>query len=166
MQTKPFHQVVKNIRPCLVLLALSCFIVQAYAENMYASEPERDIFHQEWERATDEELAALRGGFILPNGVHVDMNLEKFVHLNDVLVHSSSVQLPGEEMVLQVGMQNMVSGSMTVPELSTFVQNTLDSQHIETLTKINIEISNVKGVIANGGNQRVFTDFLAPALLR
>ncbi|SDW33206.1 hypothetical protein SAMN05216309_10946 [Nitrosomonas europaea] len=166
MKTGHFYLMVKNIRSCLVLMVLSCFTVQTYAEDVTVRLSVQNIHHPEWERATDEELAVLRGGFVLPNGVHIDMSLEKFIHLNDVLVHSSSLQLPGAGVVLQAGMQNMVSDSITVPELSTFVQNTLDSQHIEALTTINIEVSNLKGIAANGGGQQVFTEFLAPALLR
>ncbi|BBL35794.1 hypothetical protein Nstercoris_02070 [Nitrosomonas stercoris] len=145
----------------LPLILMAGLTTSACAEDGLSG---RDGFYQEWERATDAELSALRGGFILPNGVHINMSLEKFVHLNDVLVHSSSVQTP-KNMLLQVGMQNLVPGSVAAPQLSTFIQNSLDSQYIEAITKINIEVSNLKGVV-NGGNQRAFTEFLAPALLR
>lgn len=165
MKIKYLHRVVKNIRSCFVLLILSCFVAQAHAEHVDAR-LSKHIYQPEWERATDEELAALRGGFILPNGIHIDMSLEKFIHLNDVLIHASSIQYPGEGAVLQAGMQNMIANSVTIPEVSTYVQNALDGQHIEALTKINIEVSNVRGVMANGGSQRIFADFLAPALLR
>lgn len=167
MKTGNFRLTAKAVRARLILLVLSCFMVQAYAEDMNTRLAARDVFHQEWERASDEELAMLRGGFILPNGLHIEMSLEKFVHLNDVLVHASSVQYPGDGVVLQVGVQNFVSGSSAAPVLGTFVQNALDSQHIEALTKINVEISNMKGVMANGGgNNGIFTNLLAPALLR
>lgn len=166
MKIVNFRLMTKTIQAYFVLLTLSCFMVQACAEDVNAESTARNIFHQEWERASDEELAMLRGGFILPNGLHIDMSLEKFIHLNDVLVHTSSVQYPGDGVVLQVGAQNIVSGSSVVPVPSTFVQNTLDSQHIEALTKINIEVSNMKGVTANGENSGIFTNFLAPALLR
>lgn len=166
MGTGNFHLIVKATQLYLVPLVLSCFVAQVHAADMNAGLPVQNSFHQEWERATDKELSMLRGGFVLPNGIHIDMSLEKLVHLNDVLVHSSSLQLPGAGVVLQAGMQNMVSDSITVPELSTFVQNTLDSQHIEALTTINIEVSNLKGIAVNGGSQHIFTEFLAPALLR
>ncbi len=166
MKTARSNLLPKSIRSCLVLLILPYFMVQAHAEGVDAGLTKQDAFKQEWERASDEELDSLRGGFILPNGMHINMNLEKFIHLNDVLVHASTIQYPGEGSVLQAGMQNMIANSVSIPEISTYVQNALDGQHIEALTKINIEVSNVKGLMANGGNQRVFTDFLAPALLR
>ncbi|SFU43533.1 hypothetical protein SAMN05216339_102217 [Nitrosomonas eutropha] len=166
MRIKSFRLMVKNIQSCLAMLILSCSMVAAYAEDLNTRTLTQDHFHQEWERATDEELSTLRGGFILPNGIHIDMNLEKFIHLNDMLVHSSSMQVPGESVVLQTGMQNLAPDSVAMPQLSSFIQNTLDSQHIDALTKINIEVSNLKEVMANGSNHRVFTEFLAPALLR
>lgn len=166
METGNFRLIIKAIQLCLALLILLCFGTQLRADDVNAGSSVKNSFHHEWERATDEELSMLRGGFVLPNGIHIDMSLEKFIHLNDVLVHSSSLQLPGDGVVLQAGMQNMVSNSITVPEFSAFIQNTLDSQHIEALTTINIEVSNLKGIAENGGNQQIFTEFLAPALLR
>jgi len=162
MRIGNFRLAAKDARPYLMLLMLFCFDTQVHAEDINI----RNSFHQEWERATDEELSALRGGFILPNGIHIDMSLEKFIHLNEVLVHSSSVQIPGEGVVLQAGMQNLMPDSVVTPQLSTFIQNTLDSQHIDALTKINIEVSNVKGAMAADSNHRIFTEFMAPALLR
>lgn len=166
MKVGNFHLIIKDTQLYLALLMLFCFAAQVYAEDMNTGLPIQSSFHQEWERATDKELSMLRGGFVLPNGVHIDMSLEKLIHLNDVLVHSSFLQLPGTGVVLQAGMQNMVSDSIVVPELSTFVQNTLDSQHLEALTTINIEVSNLKGIAVNGSNQHIFTEFLAPTLLR
>ncbi len=155
----------KDIWSYVVLLLLSGFAITAYAEDMLAALSAKNGFHQEWERATDDELSALRGGFILPNGIHVDMSLEKFIHLNDTLVHSSSVQAP-QNAILQAGVQNLIPDSAAMPQLSTFIQNNLDSQYIEAVTKINIEVSNLKGAMANGSNHRIFTEFLAPALLQ
>ncbi|MXS86411.1 hypothetical protein ABO04_11070 [Nitrosomonas sp. HPC101] len=166
METGKSRLRVKSIQHYLALSMLLCFVPQVQAEDINTGLSIQNAFHQEWERATDKELSMLRGGFVLPNGIHIDMSLEKLVRLNDVLVHSSSLQLPGEGVVLQAGMQNMVSGSITVPELSTFIQNTVDSQHIEALTTINLEVSNLKGITESSGSQRVFTEFLAPALLR
>ncbi len=166
MRIRSFHLAVKDIQLCFAILMLSCSMVVAHAENLNTRALAQNHFHQEWERATDEELSELRGGFILPNGIHIDMSVEKFIHLNDTLVHASSMQVPGEGVVLQTGMQNLVPDLAVVPQLSTFIQNTLDSQHIDALTKINIEVSNLKDVMASGGNHRVFTEFLAPALLR
>lgn len=166
MKTESFYLIIKKTQYYLILFLLFCFAGQVYAENMDIELSTQDSFHQEWERATDKELSALRGGFILPNGIHIDMSLEKFIHLNDVLVHSSSIQLPGEGVVLQAGVQNLMPDMGVAPQMSTFVQSTLDSQHIDALTKINIEISNVKGAMLNDSNYRAFTEFLAPALLR
>jgi len=166
MKTTDFFPAVRRMQLRLMLLALFCFMKQVHAGDINADSATQNVFHQAWERASDEELASLRGGFILPNGIQVDMSLEKFIHLNDVLVHSSSVHVPGEGVLLQAGGMNSVSGSVAVPQLSTFIQNTLDSQHIDALTKINIDISNVKGATASLGNHRMITDYLAPALSR
>ncbi len=166
MKTENFYHRALNIRSCLVIFALSCFMVQASAEDLGIRASDQDLFYQEWDRATNEELDALRGGFVLPNGVHINLSLERFIRLNDELVRSSLFQLP-EEMVLQVGgIQNLVSESIALPQLSTIIQNTLDSQQIEAMTKIDIEISNLGGAVADNSNHRIFTDFVAPVLVQ
>lgn len=161
--TRAYLRIKNSLLGMMLSLMLAGLVVPAYAED---SLPNQDSFHQEWERATDEELSALRGGFILPNGMHINMSLEKFIHLNDVLVHATSAQLAEQGAILQVGIRNLIPDSATMPQLSTFIQNTLDSQHIKTLTKINIEIGNLGEMMANSGNHRVFTEFMAPALVR
>jgi hypothetical protein len=166
MKNKNFYsRAVNNIQLYFVVIMLFCGTAQVSAESMSMRKSTLDYYH-EWSRATDEELEALRGGFILPNGVHINLSLERLIRLNDELVRSFSYQLPGEGVILQAGVQNLVSDAIVMPEFSTIIQNGLDSQKIEAMTKIDIEVSNIQGIMSGNGNHRVFTDFVAPALLQ
>ncbi len=166
MKNKNFYlRAIDNIQLYFAAIMLICMVTQVSAESMSLRKSTLDYYH-EWSRATDVELEALRGGFILPNGVRIDLSLEKFIHLNGNELYSSFFQLPGEGVTLQAGVQNLVSDAIVMPEFSTIIQNSLDSQQIEALTKINIEISNLQGIMSGNGNHRVFTDFVAPALLQ
>jgi hypothetical protein len=163
MKTRNSHQRVIKFRPLLAAIILSCFAVQVTAEDIIAYRPAFDQDNN-WDRASDEELDALRGGFILPNGMRIDLNLEKIVLLNGNEIFSSFFQLPEDALMLQNGVRNMVSDSITTPALSSFIQNTLDHQQIRTVTEINIEISNIQNMELNNSNHRVYSDFILPGL--
>ena len=103
------------------------------------------------ERATNDELDALRGGFVLPNGVNLDFSIEKIILINGVVASSASFQLT-ENMsslqnmsVVQNGLQN-VAPALQGSTLGSVVQNNMDNQTISNLNTINIELSNVKSL--------------------
>tara|TARA_R110002073_G_scaffold159066_1_gene314321 strand:- start:1415 stop:1903 length:489 start_codon:yes stop_codon:yes gene_type:complete len=113
----------------------------------------------DWVRATDRELALQRGGFVLPNGVNINLSLEKTIFLNGVETFSSFFQLPENFSLLQNGNQNLTSdlGGST---LSSVIQNNLDNQAIKTINEFNIEVSNLQNLDLKGS--QVFTDLILP----
>lgn len=155
-----FYLKLLGIRFILAILLMASMSNHIMAEKRIV-EHDADHFNY-WPRATDEELEQLRGGFILSNGVRIDLSLEKLVFLNDQAMHSSFFQLPKDGFLLQNGAENVVSDVVT-PSLSSVIQNSLDDQVIRTVTEINIEVSNLQNLDLNN-NSRVFTDFVVPGL--
>lgn len=104
-----------------------------------------------WQRASDEELDALRGGFVLPNGINIDFSIEKIIVINGELASSTSFQLSENMSSLQNmsptqnGFQN-ISPAMLGSGSGVIVQNNMDYQTISTLNTINIELSNVRNL--------------------
>lgn len=165
MKTNSIQQKKVNVPAILLIATIACLSVPVAAEGV-GSVAYRSAFDPDnnWERATDDELDELRGGFILPNGVRIDLNLEKIVLLNGNELFSSYFQAPKDTLLLQNGTQNMVADSVITPAMGSFIQNTLDDQQIRTITEINIEISNLQNAEIINSDHRVFTDFIMPGL--
>ncbi|HRQ05176.1 MAG TPA: hypothetical protein PK580_04350 [Nitrosomonas halophila] len=165
MKTSNTQQKKVNVPAILLTATIACLSLPAAAEGV-GNVAYRSAFDSDnnWERATDDELDELRGGFILPNGVRIDLNLEKIVLLNGNELFSSYFQAPKDTLLLQNGIQNLVADSVITPSMGSFIQNTLDNQQIRTITEINIEISNLKNAEIINSDHRVFTDFIMPGL--
>ena len=154
MKTTAFYQ--KSISSLFFLAILSA-ANSIMAKDM--SEVAILSHFETWPRATDEELEQLKGGFILPNGVHVDLSLVKSIYLNGVETFSSSLKFPDDGLILQ----NM-GVDLGASALSSVIQNNLDNQLISAITELNVTISNLKALDLIDDSSRVFTDFIVPGV--
>jgi len=102
------------------------------------------IDKEKWLKVSDTKLAHSRGGFILPNGVIVDISFEKRIFRNGQETSSSYFQTANN--------QNLVkNGKLNIPGLSTtlfksVIQNDLDNQVLQTINNINIDIKNLDDI--------------------
>lgn len=135
----------------------SSFPCQALADET----PDNTVLRfDNWERASDDELDQLRGGFVSPNGIIIDFSLERITSLNGSVVSSSFFQLPDNAALFQNGSLNQ-SPDLAGLGLSTVIQNNLDNQIIRTVTAINIAVSNLKNSDLNNGGM-VFNNLIQP----
>ncbi len=140
------------------LLWLSVWVGSSFTAQVLADETVLRFDH--WERASDDELDQLRGGFVFPNGIIIDFSLERVTSLNGSVVSSSFFQLPENAALLQNGSLNQ-SPALAGDGLSSIIQNNLDNQIIRTVTEINIAVSNLKNSALNNGGM-VFNDLIQP----
>lgn len=113
----------------------------------------------------DQDLAALRGGFLTSAGLHIDFSLQNLVVLNGQAVVQSvigptasgalsswAVSSPGAGSPLA----NLPAGTTIMSSgLQTIVQNSLDNQAIQSLKVLNIELSNLAGLRSIGLQHRI-----------
>jgi hypothetical protein len=130
--------------PTAAVWLLIGFTSQALASDLTA---EADSTLANWEAASDAELAELRGGFTLPNGMIIDFSLEKTIYLNGEKSFSSVFQLPGNAALSQNGLQNL-SQILANSGLRSVIQNNLDNQIINSITEINITLRNLPSNIS------------------
>lgn len=128
--------------PPVAVWLLAGFTYQALADDLPA---EAGDFPGYWEAASDAELAQLRGGFTLPNGVTVDFSMEKIIYLNDRETFASTFKLPNNATFFQTGLQNTAS-EWAGTGLGSVIQNNLDNQAIKSLTTINIDLGNLRNL--------------------
>lgn len=141
----------------LIVWAGSSFSAQVLADET----PDHTVLRfDHWERASDDELDQLRGGFVFPNGIIIDFSLERITSLNGSVVSSSFFQLPENAALLQNGSLNQ-SPASAGDGLSSIIQNNMDNQIIRTVTEINIAVSNLKNSALNNGGM-VFNDLIQP----
>jgi len=162
MDMKRFN--VNSRVPILAKWTFCCFftLLAAIASEVKADDvlTNDDVFAK-WEQASDSELDALRGGFVLPNGVNIDFSIEKVILLNGVVASSTNFQLPENMTLLQNGMQNEAVSLQEESTLGYKIQNNMDNQTIQTIKTINIELSNLKNL--EGYNKNIaFQNFIQP----
>lgn len=120
--------------------------------------------HEHWIKATDEELAQQRGGFVLPNGVNIDISLERIIVLNGIETRSSLLQLSDDNtLLLQSGTENMVPDTIG-GALGTVIQNSLDDQVIKAINEINIELSNLQDANLADSHTPIHFESMLPVL--
>ncbi len=136
---------------CQNILKTICYLI-AFVSISFASHALADValdkqvsgnIYDHWARATDDELAQQRGGFVLPNGVKIDISLERTIFLNDVETVSTFFQFPENGVLLQNGNENLAPDSIG-SSLSSVLQNNLDDQLIRAINELNIEISDLQ----------------------
>jgi len=106
---------------------------------------------------SEARLDAMRGGFDMPDGLKVSFGISRVAFVNGNLVASTSFNIPDVSQItaqqaqalaaanagalLQVGTGNTVQAG-TLPALTgAVIQNTLNNQHLQTLTTINTTVN-------------------------
>jgi len=104
-----------------------------------------------WQAVGDDELEAVRGGFLFSNGVQVDIGIQKAAFVNGVEQFRTQIDVSEQvqnrilneaSSVLQVGTGNTLNG-LEIPAGSTFIQNTLDNQLLDNFTVVDVRIKNL-----------------------
>lgn len=152
-----------RFKPCrkfsnIIFWLMAGFTCQALAADLPA---EADRSFSNWESAPDTDLAQLRGGFVLPNGITIDFSLEKAIYLNGEQTFTSVFQLPNNAALFQNGSQNLAP-TWVGNALNSVIQNNLDNQAIKTLTTINIDLGGLKN-LNRDINANTFRDLVVPS---
>ncbi len=106
-----------------------------------------------------DRLDSVRGGFVTGNGLQISFGIERAVYLNGNLVTTTSLNLSemgkitaGQGLptavaemgrtLLQTGSGNtFMTSSTTASAIGTVIQNTLDNQKIQTVTRIDAAVT-------------------------
>lgn len=143
-----------------------------------ADEPEASM----WLTVSNRTLDQYRGGFDVGSGLIVSIGISRVVYINDQLVTTTSLQLTdmakltsgqlsamGQQLlastgqVVQNGPHNSVDPQLQNIPLATYVQNTLDNQHIRVETLIQA-VSNGAGLLRSLNLQGVVHAGIAAAI--
>ncbi|MEH6710989.1 MAG: hypothetical protein V7733_07215 [Paraglaciecola polaris] len=136
-----------SLTPRILYKTLICsllslpILVEAKQESDVMATGIGDFSH--WQAVTDSTLSSLRGGFVLGNGVVVDINFQKSIFRNGELTSHSYFQSPQDLNFLGKDEFNLRS---VLPNntLNTVIQNTLDNQTLSAITNIDITIKNLE----------------------
>ena len=123
-----------------------CFGAIAFADDAFVATA----------RVPDGALDEVRGGFETPAPLRAALTLDRVAYVNGELVASSSVTIPDiasmtaeqatalAEAAGTLLIQNGPNNAFNVADLgpaSTVIQNTLNDQHLLTLTTISVEVN-------------------------
>lgn len=136
------RKISKTIRYLIIFVSIS-LTNHVLADVVLKKQVSESSMYDHWIRATDDELAQQRGGFVLPNGVTIDISLQRTFSLNDIEVVSTFFQFPENGVLLQNGNENLAPDSIG-SSLSSVLQNNLDGQLIKAINELNIEISDLQ----------------------
>tara|TARA_R110000782_G_scaffold200284_1_gene289147 strand:+ start:266 stop:751 length:486 start_codon:yes stop_codon:yes gene_type:complete len=154
----------KLLKSVFIIVVGSSIAGQVWAHNYSSKSTVINSIDKYWVVATDEELALQRGGFVLPNGVTIDISLERIILLNGIETSSTFFQFPeSNTLLLQSGNENMAPDSIG-STLGTVIQNSLDDQIIKAINEINIEISNLQNAGFDHSNHYTHFDSILPML--
>ena len=105
----------------------------------------------------DEQLDALRGGFVAPGGLRMHFGIERAVMVNGVLqstthlrvedlgqVTAQALEAGSTVAFIQNGANNGFHVTLPATSLATIVQNSLDNQRIQTVTTVNATINSAE----------------------
>ena len=167
---------VKLISRCLVLLAGgACAIVGLGAAEKPAFRAD------EWVAVSEQQLDSQRGGFDVGSGLAVSFGIIRTVMVNGDVVSKTSFNLPdvtqispeqariasaaiADSGLVQIGPNNFVAaGVRSDLGTGTLIQNSLNDQHIKTLTIINTGVNSL-GLLKALNTQTVLNDALLGAL--
>jgi hypothetical protein len=141
------------MRGQMLLAGLGCISLGA-GKMACADEP---AFH-EAAAVADSALDEVRGGFETPANLHASLTLERTAYLNGELIVSRSVSIPdignmtpeqADALAAATGtllVQNGPNNAFNVADLgpaSTVIQNTLNDQHLVTLTTLSVEVNSL-----------------------
>lgn len=114
-------------------------------------------------RVSNQELDQLRGGFYV-NGMNIGFSLETATLVNGVLQSQTSINGIAGSNLIQLGNGNSLSLSafQNAQGVLNMIQNSLDSQVIQHLTTLNIDISRPNNAVGQANlnsllNQQALT---------
>lgn len=129
-----------------------------------------------WTPLPPESLDAIRGGFVMPSGLVMAFGIERAVYVNGELAATSRLHISNangitatdaaslaglnDTLLVQVGEGNHYTPSGLG---GVVVQNTLDNQHIRTLTTIEAAVGTL-GVYQQANSQATLQSMLYGAL--
>ncbi|MGB5447224.1 MAG: hypothetical protein WBM99_17180 [Psychromonas sp.] len=117
---------------------------------------------QQWADPVSElTLDSSRGGFTLPNGMIVNISIEKQIFQNGVETFYSYFQTPESLSLVKNGDLNIAS-ELTDTITQTVIQNNLDNQSIQSITNIGIDIKNLSNISNTYSNNVFYTQFVLP----
>jgi hypothetical protein len=120
----------------VLFLAICTYGTHALSANEFTA-------HTHWEPVAESALAELRAGFVLGNGVVVDLNFQKSIFRNGELASYSYFQTPQDFALLSKD-QFSLQSILPTNSLNTVLQNTLDNQTLLAITNIDITIKNLE----------------------
>lgn len=168
-----------------LMCVLVCGAVGAWADETQGAD--RQPFEaQAWAAVDDAQLDAMRGGFDLSSispGLAVSFGFARTVTINGELVSEVRFNLPdlahisvdqakqlgdalSRTQVVQNGMGNSVAGGnlpVGLAAATTFVQNSLNNQNIQTLTRIDAGVNSM-GLLHSISAQGALRDALVGAV--
>lgn len=109
---------------------------------------------KKWLKVSDTKLAYSRGGFILPNGVIVDISFEQRIFRNGEETANSYFQTPSNLNLVKNGELNIPGLSNTL--FQSIIQNDLDNQTLQTVNNINIDIKNLNNINLTPSNDQFY----------
>lgn len=122
-----------------------------------------------WSPVGEDTLDQTRGGFDVGNGLVASFGIDRAVYVNGNLVTTTSFNVPdiahmtaaqatamqtalGTVLVTQVGPNNSLNPSALGSGGGTVIQNTLNNQHIQSITTINTSVNSL-GAFREGSLQ-------------
>lgn len=119
-----------------------------------------------WSAVEDTKLAGLRGGFLLPNGLVVNISFDKRILQNGEEIFHSYFQLPENINLTTAGELDLDSANVfDSSTIQSVIQNTLDNQTISSINNINIDIRNLNNAAQSFNtfnNNNFYTQFVLP----
>ena len=143
----------------VLVLATKSSLILANVHPAISIQQSSDI--NQWHPVSDSILAHSRGGFMLPNGVVIDISFDKRILQNGDEKFHSFFQLPENIALIQDGQLDITS-EINEDIMSTVIQNNLDNQTFQSINTINIDIKNVNNAARIFNNNGFFTQFVLP----
>ncbi|TMM44759.1 hypothetical protein [Colwellia ponticola] len=123
---------------------------------------EQSLAMEKWRKVPDTKLAGSRGGFLLPNGVIIDISFEKRIFRNGEETSSAYFQIPNNLNLIKNGQLNNTelakksSNQIADSLFHSIIQNDLDNQTLQTINNINIDIKNLNNINLTPSNNQFF----------
>ncbi|QIB65310.1 hypothetical protein [Kineobactrum salinum] len=144
----------QTVLVCLLSLASARLVAAAPAPDGAAHDPSL--------LASDAELEAARGGFVLDNGMVINISIDKRVYQNGVETFASYFESPQDLALLQGGSPD-AGAQFTDSLLNSIIQNAMDNQLIETISNIDIELHPPTALDQQLPGAAIFNQFIEPA---
>jgi hypothetical protein len=154
------------------------------SELSVAGRSQRSVMGSELVALSGEKLDEVRGGFMTDGGLRISFGIERAVYLNGNLVATTSLNIAdlakisggqaqvttsgttGGLALLQNGAGNVLApGSITSTAAGTVIQNTLDNQKINTITRIDAVV-NSSGIMRSINLQSSMRSAIVDSLRR